>query len=373
VSYIRLVLVLVVLVGISELPPLACGQSWTKSLKAEYGLRAFNRSDFKPWTRQQGIRFITADLIAVYQVSRTERRPELQARDESGGGGSFRINIVFVNIRDGRQVTKLELPTNGEISSVLPTHDGNFLVRTGNIVHLYSAAFEQISSKHLPLGGNTRLEWWEVRVTPSGNNILLAHHRDFGFKQESKVDLQLLNADTLQDIRSIPVSLLLGWSAGDDFIVSEMPNNIGEVGVMNFAGQRIASVKAREDCPHSSVIQALAMDRTAQILCREDLFIRSLGSEVIFSRQLTGREVFVSVASAANMLAAAIERPTVNLFDTGKPLQPLRIALYDLSRQRELLSAKVKHVGFQYDVSSNGGLAIVDGEMMSIYSAPLGQ
>jgi hypothetical protein len=362
--------VLAMFIGMHPPLPALAEQTWTKNLKDEYGFHSSDKSDLRAWTRQQGVRFITHDLLAVYQVFRTEP-PELQARGASGGAGSFRLKIVFFDARDGRELKRLEFPTNAEVSSILPTHNGQFLVRTGEVFYLYSAAFEQLSSKPLPRDRSARLEWWEINVTPSGENILLAHHRYF--KQEPTVELHLLNSNTLQEIHEIPVSLLVGWSVGDNFIVSSMPPSGDEPGIMNFTGQWITSFKAfkaREDCPHLYWLRALANDRTAQVLCNRDLFIRDLNGKSVYSRELKGRrEVFHSIASKGNMLAAAVEHSNVDFFDTGKSLQPLRIELYDLTGRRELPSVKLKHPGFEYDVSSDGSLAIVDGEMLSLHSS----
>ncbi|HEY3770156.1 MAG TPA: hypothetical protein VGN44_15895, partial [Candidatus Angelobacter sp.] len=136
--------VLAMFIGMHPPLPALAEQTWTKNLKDEYGFHSSDKSDLRAWTRQQGVRFITHDLLAVYQVFRTEP-PELQARGASGGAGSFRLKIVFFDARDGRELKRLEFPTNAEVSSILPTHNGQFLVRTGEVFYLYSAAFEQLS------------------------------------------------------------------------------------------------------------------------------------------------------------------------------------------------------------------------------------
>jgi hypothetical protein len=359
-------LVLALFIGMHPPLPALAGQSWTKNLKDQYSFRSSDKSDLRAWTRQQGVRFITPDLLAVYQVFRTEQQPELQARGESGGAGSFRLKIVFFDARDGRELKRLDLPTNAEVSSVLPTRNGQFLIRTGEVFYLYSAAFEQLSSKPLPRDRNARLEWWEINVTPSGENFLLAHHRYF--KQEPTVELHLLNSNTLQEIREIPVSLLAGWSVGDSFLIFRVPPSGDEDRIMSFAGQWIAPFKTTESC-HLQRLFALASNRAAQILCKKDLFIRNLNGEVAYTRKLEGREVFRSVASKGDMVAAAVMRSKSDLFDTGKFWQPLRVELYDLTGQGEMSSVKINHSIFEYDVSSDGNLAIVDGEMLSLYSS----
>src|SRR6478609_2621100 len=139
---------------------------WRVNLRQRYEFQAFDRTINFRWTLHQGVLFISPERLLVYQVNRSREKTRLAPRDASGGSGNFILEIKVLNAADGTEIKSLQLPTNAEFSKVLATRDGKFIVRTGDILYLYSADFEKLASKPLPLKRAVLGEGWQIGVSP---------------------------------------------------------------------------------------------------------------------------------------------------------------------------------------------------------------
>jgi len=171
---------------------------WNIDLKQKYGYERFDRGFSKYWYDQQGVVFLTPDEVAVFQT-RQNSATVLSTRDATGGGGNFFLQIEVLDARDGHEIKSLDLPTNATAGYLMPTHDGMFLVRTGDMLYVYSADFQQISSKLLPLEAG-QSQWWEVKIPPSEKYIVAARQSMPDAAQahdrQHSVEVLRLNADT---------------------------------------------------------------------------------------------------------------------------------------------------------------------------------
>src|SRR5215831_17272149 len=88
------------------------GQSprWEVKLAAA-GLESFARGPGALWTVQQGVVFLTAEKILLYQINRTAEQARLAPRGSSGGAGNFFLNIRVFNAQDGKVIRSMDLPT----------------------------------------------------------------------------------------------------------------------------------------------------------------------------------------------------------------------------------------------------------------------
>src|SRR5215472_11269394 len=93
---------------------------WSKNLKESDGFRSFDQQGDRPWQKQQGIRFIAINRLAVYQVEEEQQQTALQPRDASGGAGRFHLRIAFLEADDGRELKTLDVQTNANVAEVLP-------------------------------------------------------------------------------------------------------------------------------------------------------------------------------------------------------------------------------------------------------------
>ncbi|MGZ4876006.1 MAG: hypothetical protein ACXV5R_12600, partial [Candidatus Angelobacter sp.] len=150
---------------------------WTADLRQRYEFQAFDRTINFRWTLHQGVLFISPERVLVYQVNRSRGAAKLAARDASGGSGNFILEIKVLNAQDGSEVKSLQLPTNAEFSKVIATRDGRFIVRTGDVLYLYSADFTRLASHALPLKRQVQEEGWQIGVSPSGDEVQLVHQQ----------------------------------------------------------------------------------------------------------------------------------------------------------------------------------------------------
>ena len=348
------------------------GPCWSKNLKESNGFRSFDQQGDRPWQSQQGICFIAADRLAVYQVEEQQQQGPLKTRDASGGAGRFHVKIAFLEASDGRELKTLDVQTNAYVADVLPTHDGQFLIHAGEALYLYSASFERLRLRRLPMAKVAQDESWDVGVSPAGTNVFLAHHQIFGRKEGSRTDVEILDADTLEHLADVPVHHLNSFSAGDGFLVAG--NGKGELaispglGILDLQGQWTqmpAGVPG--NCP--PFLRALAHQLVADVGCNM-LSVMSLSNREVFSKTLKGRDTFISVANSGQFLAAEVSREKLTAWlDLGNPWKPLRIELYDLSKAVEMRSVEVRRNEVQFAVSARGDLAVVEGDVLTVHKS----
>src|SRR5205807_1741620 len=100
-------------------------------------------------------------------------------RSKLGGAGNFGLQIRVLNARDGHDLKQLDLSTNAMQSSVVPVSDNQFVVRTGDQMFLYSADFQRLAQKDLPLVRAASNETWTIAVSTSGAEMALVHDQIF--------------------------------------------------------------------------------------------------------------------------------------------------------------------------------------------------
>jgi hypothetical protein len=355
---------------------------WKADLREKYACQNFNREIEKNWVSQQGVVFLTPEEIAVYQVNKRKYWARLGARDTSGGAGNFFLDVKILDARDGRLLKSLNFPTNAELSKVLPTHDGRFIVRTGEVLYLYAPDFQQLASRSLPLKRMAPLEDWEINVTHSGQEVFLVHQQMFFHEQpaandgsgnsgKSQADIEVLDADSLRVIKKFSVSNYMAhWSVGDRFLVGTHPtgpSHQDEFGKMDFDGQWTSLNSAwkipRNTCSYT--MDALDRQLIAVYGCNR-LLVLSPSGERIFSTKAGANEFFASVANADSYLAAESDRPEVRFGNSTA--KPIRIEVYDLGHKATLKWISVAGGNVYYDVSKNGDLAVVDGNRLTLYA-----
>ncbi len=209
---------------------------WTVDLRQRYGFQAFDRTINFRWTLHQGVIFISPARILVYQVNRSRRPARLSARDASGGSGNFILEIKVLNAQDGSEVKSLQLTTNAEFSKVIATRDGKFVVRTGDVLYLYSADFARLASHALPLQRQAQEEGWQIGVSPSGDEVQLVHQQIIkrsalspsSSVEKAQTDIEILSSDNLEVIKSFSLPwFLAAWSAADHALLSSSPDHLG--------------------------------------------------------------------------------------------------------------------------------------------------
>lgn len=361
---------------------------WQVRLNGEGGILSFERPASRIWLAQEGVAFVSARRLVIYQVNHTAERAPLSARMASGGAGNFVLVLRFIEAETGREIKRMDFVTSAtEFSGVLPTHDGKFIVRVGDIVGLFSPDFDLLLSRRLPLEKHAQTDNWEVGVTPSGREVAFVHQERFvdpsaatGGSQNptagSKADVEIADADTFKTITQMHLPFYLpAWSLDEHFLLSTQPNRPledTEFGTLDFEGHWSGLRPSwAEKHPCQYAMDLLPHDLMAGYGC--GLLVVFPESSEPLLRISESSEAFASVAGADHYLAIETVDATPGLYGLSKfPfLEPSQIMVYDLNSRRRILAVKIKSSVVKYAISSDGVLAVVDGDVLRVYRPEL--
>lgn len=355
---------------------------WTMNLSQQWGLRPFETDIRLTWTRQQGVTFITPQRLVVYQVNELKTPAALAGRDASGGGGNFLLEARVFDVQDGHVLKTFSMRTSAELSTLLPTRDGKFILRTGDVVYVMSPTFETVASRKLPLVRLAPQELWQVEVSPSGQQAVLVHQQIFsrgdpylGKPWQGVAEVEVINADTLAATKSFTVQHPLRvWSATDEFLVTpdpSSPEQESRFGLLDFSGHWTA-FPVEGSCQYEMTV--LSSRSIAAYGCGK-LLVLSDQREKLFSANIQVNEFVGSVDRSADLLAVELDTgtskfvPEIN-FSIRVP-KPLRIEVYQIATGKHLLSVPVQSENVYYAISPQGVLAIVDGSVLKAFQLSL--
>lgn len=358
---------------------------WKVDLQERYSFQAFDRTINFRWTLHQGVLFISPERLLVYQVNHSRGAAKLAPRDASGGSGNFILEIKILNAADGTEIKSLQLPTNAEFSKVLATRDGKFIVRTGDVLYLYSADFTRLASHAIPLKRQVQEEGWQIGVSPSGDEVQLVHQQILkrsAISPTSKVekaqaDIEILSADNLETIKSFSLPwFLASWSGADHALLSSSPTTwapAASFGLLTFDGQWNPLMPDWTSPVHPCSYQAVALEHKlfAAFGCGNLSVFPGTGERLFFLK--TGTKEFVnSVLGGGDYMAIQWEHRSVRHDASANiPIAmatPLRLDLYHIHSSQPLLSVALHHSNIYYAVSQSGALAVVDGTSLDLYS-----
>ncbi|HLW52666.1 MAG TPA: hypothetical protein VKW06_07465 [Candidatus Angelobacter sp.] len=357
---------------------------WTIPME-NLGLNRFDRVPTTQWIGQQGITFIGGDRLLVYQVGRTSGQAKLGPRAPGGGAGNFLLIIKVLTPDDGRVIKTLALVTNANISQVLATRDGRFLVRSGFVLTLYSENYEPLVSRELKLEKQTDVEDWKIRVSPSGDQIVLLHEQVFSSPEiladgsvlhdgKARVDVEVLDAATLQPSKTFTLEHTMPfWSPAEGFLVSSNPAHSysdQQVGLLTFDG-KWSPMRTDFKLPKSSCgYTASAMDRQLIVVHGCETFtVLSLQGKRVFSRK-DGRFAFTSARARGQYVALQCDHHrtgfTLPSHTSELTTDVDRIQVFDTEKRMLVLEYRLQHPRVYYAISSRGELGVADGPALSL-------
>ena len=330
----------------------ACPQPvWTQDLATGYGFRSFGEEWLgdvphpQGWIESRGIIFLSPEFIALYQVLPGDESPQLATRDADGKLGTLVLRIQIIAAADGSPVKLLRLTTSSGVNrpssskrephipfeSVLPTHDGKFLVRTKGMLHLFSSDFKEIMSKALPRSGTDSHDYWDFSVSSDGDRIYAEHHENTGYsdKEPFKLTRYLMDADTLQVLRS--------WD------YRERPWGPPWEPPYRISGEG----------KHRRVVSA--------------------GDELLLNISLSRGESLGPTALTKSLFLGEIYQHHADPFDFGRCDKPVRLTADDLRTKSEKCSIPITEKagpcgsGFLFSASSAGDVAVIQGTELSLY------
>jgi len=358
---------------------------WETKLKTA-GLSSFERGPGSLWTIQQGILFLTPEKILLYQVNRTVEQAKLAPRGSTGGAGNFFLNIRVLNAQDGKAVHALDLTTTAGISSVLRTHDGAFLVRSGTALYRYSPDFQQTASKNLPIERTAPWEDWKIQVSPSGERAVLLHEQVFSRAElladdtvlhdgRAKVEVQVLDADTLETLNSFRLEHTLAfWAPAGDALFSSNPTHSygdGQVGRLDFSGAwspvNREFTKDSNSCRRG--LAAIDQERLIAFGCGDFTVLATSGKALFSVKDLESE--FKSAAAGGEALVVRRDRFFVERGGAGGGVlmtRPYSLEVYDLEKYKHRMSIPVHSDQVAYAVSERGELAVVEGDTLRVFA-----
>jgi len=327
-----------------------CAQPiWAIDLDKTYHFQVFGvkkrENSWVSLTNQQGVEFISPEVLAVYQVSEVDEPQALRQKDPSGGSGRYLLHVSILDVTQKTELKSFQFVTSGWLPSrVFPTHDGRFLIRTGEIIRSFSANFDQVAIAHFPHKKTADLEWYEVSVSFSGKRLYI--HYTASDSSRLVGGTAVLDADSLHPVEGLP--------QGD------IPSGKVAAGFNDAAKDH--------SCP--SGLARITPDLSVGYGCKE-LKLFSYDGGLLWDIPMN--EQVASVRGAGALLAASIQHPHLNSLDPDIGPEPLQIALYDLATKSEKCSitTKIKSVPriwstIFYAVSS-GEVAVIQGNILGVY------
>jgi hypothetical protein len=329
-----------------------CSQPvWQINLAPTYQFRDFGlmkrpRNQLPPvWTYQQGIEFVSPDVLAVYQVSEVDSLEPPKQKEDSGGSGRYVLHVSFLDVTNGNELRTTRLVTEGSgPSRVFPTHDGRYLIRTGETIRSFSAAFDESAIARLPNSKTAKNQWSDVSVSTLGRLIRVKYNASYS--SEFVRGTATLDADSLD-----PKEDLAG----------------GEGAVEN--QRSFVFIPKNPSC--SSALVAIAAETSVGYGCK-DLRVFSNDGQLLWDIPM--HEQVDSIRGSRALLVASLTRYRANPLDLDFGPEPLRLEVYDIATRSEKCSipAKMKPSpglwpSMSYALSTSGAVAVVEGSMLSLY------
>jgi hypothetical protein len=327
---------------------------WATDLTSHFQFRPFGgpkhsrTSTPAKWKLQQGVMFVSPETLAIFQVIEGGGPPVLESRDPSGGGGRYSLLVVFFDAATGHELKTIHLATSSLSNSrIYRTHDGQFLIRTGQVLALYSRDLREIGSVRLQDDPDERNQSWSVNILSSGHSIEATLMADNGPRTAFLKRNYFFDADTLQSLSSPPLS------------DSDSPITA-----------RIAGFTPRNtSCPSGFV--RLASGFFAGYGCQE---LRLFTSDGLPYWDIPVKDQVSGMLGNGILLVAAIYRHRGNPFDLDLAPEPLRIEIYDTELKSErcyIPADRNSQTGFWpevfFDLSDMGGVAVVQGTKLDFY------
>jgi hypothetical protein len=358
---------------------------WKIDLKDKFSFEAFDRPITFRWTLHQDVVFLPPDKLLVYQVNRSRTLARLAPRDASGGGGNFILGMRILSIQDGHEIKALRLITNADSSKVIATREGRFLVRTGDILYLYSANFERLAARALPMHRQVQEEGWQLDVSPSGTEVALVHQEIFKRDQMSPVsavekasaDIEILNEKNLQTIKSFSLPwLLASWSAGEHVLITSRPAPYADptaYGLLDYDGNWSPLLFAWYSPSQPCAYQASPLGARLFVTYGCGMLSVFPQNGLTIFRLKNGHEYVGSVKGNGDNLAIELEKHFTRMDNAANVsihmAKPLHIDVYEVQKHRPVLSAPVHADRTYYTLTSQGALAVVDGTSLAFYQA----
>ncbi len=159
-----------------------------------------------------GVLFPTSDEVICYFVTKADAG-QLVRRNELTPTDPFVLQFVAFDAKTGALKFRKQLPTHSGISSVMMNDEGNFIVRNGDFLRLYSPDFKVLRERKLE--GVKKYDYWELRLSPTGRTLLLKHYIP------SNTHIEILRSSSLSPLGSgLDRALSFRFAISDDSLAT---------------------------------------------------------------------------------------------------------------------------------------------------------
>lgn len=208
---------------------------------------------FASWANQQGVAFISSNVVVVYFVVHDEPPSAAEHRDPALSD-TFRLVALFLNASNGKLIKKLDWPLPADPKAVSPSFffpatRGQFIVVLGNTLNLYSSDFKLLA--HL----DSQCDLSPI-ASLSGQSLLVSTENQVDGQWTTRYELinttNLSELKTWSEAASVPPHSLqavwddeLAWTSGSSLYIEspgssprELLANQGEFcGTWGFIGK----------------------------------------------------------------------------------------------------------------------------------------
>lgn len=339
---------------------------WIVDVKEKLGFESFERISHgsKPWKGEQGISFLTADELAVFQLRKG-------SPPDGSGHSRFHLQVDVLDTRDGHEIKQLLLPAKSESGWMMHTRGGAFVVRAGDLLKVYSSAFAPQASRELERSTTATSQEWQVDVSPSGTKVIAVHQqewinpKDKHADPESKADVEVLDAETLKTVQSFSLPYLDQWSAADDGIISNDPEGDDgntDFGIMDFQGEwHGLHTTAQNDSRWCSYhMEALEHGLIVAHDC-DDVVVVSNDGALVFSPPVRNDNRLIAIASEGDYVAEAM----VPYYPYSSP--QVSVVVYDIRKKASVAWASLGDPNIYFSLSPAGTLAVINGDKLKFF------
>jgi len=312
-----------------------------------------------------GVLFPTSDEVICYFVTKADAG-QLVRRNELTPTDPFVLQFVAFDAKTGALKFRKQLPTRSGISSVMMNDEGNFIVRNGDFLRLYSPDFKVLRERKLE--GVKKYDYWELRLSPTGRTLLLKHYIP------SNTHIEILRSSSLSPLGSgLDRALSFRFAISDDSLATAEESTRGLLRKFVEPWRVIWEGKSHLCLP----TPAFVTNTELLTLCWYELTVVNTKGQIIMQDRLEGGkkeslEELTSVTRDGKFFAVSAEQEKGGFMDlTDIRRSRTRILIYDTNLRKRISSVQVVPIpkaDYDFALSRDGSkLAVMIDDHLNIY------
>jgi hypothetical protein len=282
-----------------------------------------------------GIVFPAPDETVCYFVTETQNL-QLGHRGNLDDSASFGLQLVAFDLKTGALRYRKELPARPRFTFVAVNNNRNLVVRSGDILRLYSSDFKVLKERLLETKDYDR---WILKVSPSGSTMLLERYYPFDTHDE------ILNTASFEPLFTFKVQFFPDSAVTDNVLLKSV-SDTKQIFTSSFAGplQEIPIPKLIS-CVSDPV---LVNDSEMLNACGQQVTLMSRSGQILMQDTLDRKEQLEELVSLTpdGRLAAVSARQNKGGFMDYSSIKRshTRIIIYDTDLRRRVFSVPVEPI-----------------------------